>query len=58
MEFKELIAAFAAKYAIEGLDSVDDVVELDVDGSRVELLDEVQTRSVAVCIEKIGRAHV
>ena len=51
MEFKELIAAFAAKYAIEGLDSVDDVVELDVDGSRVELLDDQQTRSVAVCIE-------
>ena len=51
MEFKELIAAFAAKYAIEGLDGVDDVVELDVDGSRVELLDDQQTRSVVVCTE-------
>ena len=51
MEFKELIAAFAAKYAVEGLDDVEDVVELDVDGSRVELLDDQQTRSVAVCIE-------
>ena len=51
MEFKELIAEFAAKHGIEGLDGIEDVVELDVDGSRVELLDEVQTRSVAVCIE-------
>ena len=51
MEFKELIAAFAAKYAIEGLDGVDDVVELDVDGNRVELLDDQQTRSVVVCTE-------
>ena len=51
MEFKELIATFAAKYAIEGLDGVDDVVELDVDGSRVELLDDQQTRSVVVCPE-------
>ena len=51
MEFKELIAAFAAKYAIEGLDGVDDVVELDVDGSRVELLDDQQTRSVVACAE-------
>ena len=51
MEFKELIAAFAAKYGIEGLDGVDDVVELDVDGSRVELLDDQQTRSVVVCTE-------
>ena len=51
MEFKELIATFAAKYAIEGLDGVDDVVELDVDGSRVELLDDQQTRSVVVCTE-------
>ena len=51
MEFKELIAAFAAKYAIEGLDNVDDVVELDVDGSRVELLDDQQTRSVVACAE-------
>ena len=51
MEFKELIATFAAKYAIEGLDGVDDVVELDVDGSRVELLNDQQTRSVVVCTE-------
>ena len=51
MEFKELIAAFAAKYAIEGLDDVDDVVELDVDGSRVELLGDQQTRSVVACAE-------
>ena len=51
MEFKELIAALAAKHGIEGLDDVEDVVELDVDGNRVELLDDEQTRSVAVCIE-------
>jgi len=51
MEFKELIAAFAAKYAIEGLDDVDDVIELDVDGSRVELLNDQQTRSVVACAE-------
>lgn len=51
MEFKELIAALAAKHGIEGLDDVEDVVELDVDGNRVELLDDEQTRSVVVCTE-------
>ena len=35
MEFKELIATFAAKYAIEGLDGVDDVVERRHDQTRV-----------------------
>ena len=37
MEFKELLAAFAAKYGIEGLDSADGAVELNVEGVRVEL---------------------
>ena len=51
MEFKELLAAFAAKYNIEGLDGAEGVAELDVDGSRVELLDDQQTRSVVACAE-------
>ena len=51
MEYKELLAAFAAKYGIEGLDGVDGAAELDVDGNRVELLDDQQTRSVLACAE-------
>ena len=31
MEFKELLAAFAAKYGIEGLDGADGAAELDAD---------------------------
>ena len=54
MEFKELVEAFAAKYGIEGLDGADGVVELDVDGIRVELLDDTRTRSIVACAE-IGR---
>ena len=38
MEFKELLAAFAAKYNIEGLDGAEGVAELEGDGIRVELL--------------------
>ena len=51
MEFKELLAAFAAKYGIEGLDGADGVAELDVDGIRVELLDDPQSRSIFACVE-------
>ena len=51
MEFRELIAGFAAKYGIAGLDGADGVAELDVEGIRVELLDDPQTRSVFVCAE-------
>ena len=51
MEFKELIAAFAAKYGIEGLNGADSAVELDVDGIRVELLDDPQTHSIFACVE-------
>ena len=51
MEFKELLAAFAAKYNIEGLDGAEGVAELEVDGIRVELLDDHQTRSVVACAE-------
>ena len=54
MEFKELVEAFVAKYGIEGLDGADGVVELDVDGIRVELLDDTRTRSIVACAE-IGR---
>ena len=35
MEFKELIAGSAAKYGVDGLDGV---AELDVEGIRVEFL--------------------
>ena len=51
MEFKELMAGFAAKYDIEGLDGVDGVAELEVDGVSVELLDEPLARSVVACAE-------
>ena len=51
MEYKELIAAFATKYGIEGLDGSDGAAELDVDGLRVELLDDTQTRCVLACAE-------
>ena len=51
MEFKELMAAFAAKYGVEGLDGVDGAAELDVDGVRVELLDDKHARSVLACVE-------
>ena len=54
MEFKELLAEFAAKYGIEGLDGADGVAELDVEGIRVELLDDPQTQSIFACAE-IGR---
>ena len=51
MEFNELLAAFAAKYGIEGLDGADGVAELEVDGIRVELLEDPQARSLVACAE-------
>ena len=51
MEFNELLAAFAAKYGIEGLDGADGVAELEVDGIRVELLEDSQARSLIACAE-------
>ena len=51
MEFKELIAEFSAKYGIEGLDGIDGVAELEVDGIRVELLEDPQARSMIACAE-------
>ena len=51
MEFKELLAAFAAKYGVEGLDGADGAAELDVDGIRVELLDDPQAQCLFACSE-------
>ena len=51
MEFNELLAAFAAKYGIEGLDGADGVAELDVEGVRVELLDDHATGCLIACAE-------
>ena len=51
MEFKELIAGFADRYGIEGLDGADGAAELKVDGIRVELLDDPQTHSLFACAE-------
>ena len=51
MEFKELLAAFAAKFGIEGLGGADGVAELEVDGIRVELLEDSQARSLIACAE-------
>ena len=51
MEFNELLAAFAAKYGVDGLDGADGVAELEVDGIRVELLEDSQARSLIACAE-------
>ena len=51
MEFKELLAAFAAKYGVDGLDGVEGVAELEVDGIRVEMLEDSQARSLIACAE-------
>lgn len=51
MEFKELLAAFAAQYEIKGLDGAEGAAALEVDGLRVELLEDPQTRSVLACAE-------
>ena len=51
MEFNELLAAFAAEYGIKGLDGADGTAVLEVDGLRVELLEDPQTRSVLACAE-------
>ena len=51
MEFRELLAAFAAKYGVEGLDGAEGVAELEVDGIRVELLDDPQAQSLIACAE-------
>ncbi len=51
MEFRELLAAFAAKYGVEGLDGADGVAELEVDGSRVALIEDPESRSLVACAE-------
>ena len=51
MEFKELLAAFAAKYSIEGLDGAEGAAEFEADGIRVELLEDPQARSLIACAE-------
>ena len=51
MEYKELLAAFAAKHGIDNLDGEDGEAALDVDGIRVELLDDMQTHSMLACAE-------
>ena len=51
MEFKELLTAFAAKYGIKELDGVNGAAELDVDGVRVELLNDPHAQSLFACAE-------
>ena len=51
MEFKELLAAFAAKHGIEGLDGTDGAAALEVDGIRVELLEDAPARCALACAE-------
>ena len=46
MEFNELLAAFAAKHGIEGLDGADGSAAFKVDGFPVELLNDLQTNSL------------
>jgi hypothetical protein len=51
MEFKELLAAFAAEHGIEGLDGTDGAAALEVDGIPVELLEDAPTRCALACAE-------
>ena len=51
MEFKELIAAFAAKYEIDSLDGASGAVMLDCDGVVVELLEDPHAHSIIACAE-------
>ena len=51
MEYKELLVAFAAKYGIKGLDGADGAAELDVEGVRVELLDDHHSHNLFACAE-------
>ncbi len=51
MEFDELLVAFAAEYGIKGLDGADGAATLEVDGLRLELLDDPPTRRVLACAE-------
>ncbi len=46
MEFNELIVAFGAKHGIEGLDGADGVAELDVGGTRVEVLEDTHANGL------------
>jgi len=51
MEFKELLAEFAAKYGIKELEGADGVAELYVEGVRVELLSDSRTHSLLAYAE-------
>ena len=51
MEFKELLAAFAAKHEITELDGADDTAELYAEGVRVELLNDSRTHSLLAYAE-------
>jgi hypothetical protein len=46
-----LVAGFAAKCGIGNIDGADGVVELEIDGIRVELLDASQMRGLIACAE-------
>lgn len=51
MECKELLAAFAAEHGIEGFDGADGAAALEVDGIRVELLENPASRCLLACVE-------
>lgn len=51
MEYKELIAAFAAKCGIKGLAASDGAATIEADGVRVELIDYHQTGCLLACAE-------
>ncbi|MBO7683402.1 MAG: type III secretion system chaperone [Kiritimatiellae bacterium] len=51
MEFKELLAAFAAKYGTKELEGADDVAELYVEGVHMELLNDSRTHSLLAYAE-------
>ena len=51
MTFEELIAGFAAKYGIEGLEARDGAAVLEVDGMRVNILYDGPANTVTLCGE-------
>ena len=51
MTFEELIAAFAARYGIEGLEAGDGAAALDVDGMEVGILYDGPADAVTLCAE-------
>jgi len=53
MEYHELIESFATKHGMDGLEIIDGVAALDIDGMRIAFIDDESTRSI-VLLGEIG----